>query len=340
MRNVSIQDMAKDLNLSRNTISKALSNSATVSEGTKNKIIKRALELGYKKISPELALNLEKIATVTEIKNVAVISRKETADFWNRILMGISEELEKNNYNLLFRCISEEDENNLVLPQSLTSNSVDGIILLSIFQDEYLDRLKECEVPLIFLDSPVGGYDKDYGDVLMVEGDNSVYKLTKYLVEKGCKSIGFIGDISYCQSIYARWSGYSRALKENNIKYNENICFTKDSKKFYDEIILNKVLEQIKSFPDGIICANDDIAINVMKFLKGKNIKVPEKVLVTGFDDKRDAVVIDPPLTTVHVSNELLGRKLVQELKWRIENQDMPVEIVIVKTEVIIRKSS
>lgn len=340
MRNVSIQDIAKDLNLSRNTISKALTNNESVAEGTKNKIIKRAIELGYKKIDPEIVLNLEKEAIPPIVKNIAVISLREVADFWNRILMGISDELQKNNYNLLFRSINEVDEENLAIPINVMNKSVDGIIVLSVFKNEYIKKLKEVNVPLIFLDSPVWGYDEDYGDVLMVEGENSTCKLTKHLLEKGCKTIGFIGDITYCNSIYTRWSGYLRALREINMKCDESICFTKDPERFYNEDALSKLLETIETFPEGMICANDDIAISVMKFLKGKNIKVPQEVLVTGFDDKRDAVVIDPPLTTVHVSNELIGRRLVQELKWRIENPDMPVEILTVETQVIIRQSS
>jgi LacI family transcriptional regulator len=341
MRKVSIQDIAKDMGLSRNTVSKALSNSETVAYDTRQRIIKRAIELGYKKLKPDLRMKIEETMT-SKTGNIAVLAHREIADFWNRIMVGISSELNKNNCNLLFSFINKEDEDRLLLPANITNRTVDGVILLSVFRKDYITRIVNNSVPVVFLDAPVE--DLEYsqnGDIVLVESENSVYTITKDLITKGRKRLGFIGDITYCRTVFERWQGFLRALNESGIQVCEEVCLVKHaSGRYYDEDELRSYLQDIREMPEAFVCTNDDIAISLIRFLKEKGIRVPKDIAVTGFDDTRDSVVVDPALTTVHVYNEQVGRKLVQELMWRIENPDMPQETVIVNTRVVMRESS
>jgi LacI family transcriptional regulator len=341
MRKVTIQDIAKDLNLSRNTVSKALSNSDTVSFETRQNIFKRAVELGYKKLDPNLIL--EEDNTIDEkTGNIAILANKDTADFWNRIMMGISDELGKNNCNLLFNLINEEDESKLVLPANIASQKVDGIIVLSIFGAEFLKRMLETNVPIVFLDAPLeGGAYERKGDVVLVEGEESVYEITKKLIESGRKKLGFIGDITYCRTILHRWRGFQKAIIESNLIIDEEMSLIEHvPNKYYDIEELYEGLGRMKVIPDAFVCANDDIAINAMKFFKEKGYTIPTDIAITGFDDKRDATVVEPALTTVRVYNEQIGKRLVQELLWRIEHPEMPYETITVSSTVIYRKSS
>jgi LacI family transcriptional regulator len=77
-----------------------------------------------------------------------------------------------------------------------------------------------------------------------------------------------------------------------------------------------------------------------MLCLKRKGVKVPQEVAVTGFDDKEEVELLSPSLTSVHIGNQRMGRRLVQQLIWRIDNMDLPKEILTVNTEMVIRESS
>jgi LacI family transcriptional regulator len=338
MRKISIQDIARELGLSRNTVSNALSNSEIVSFDTKQKIIKKAIEMGYKKLSPELRVGLVEVAP-EKTKNVAVLAHRDIADFWNRIILGISDELKKNNYNLLFSFVDKEDEEIGFIPSSIVNKEIDGIILLSVFSRDYTHKLLETKIPIIFLDTYIDNVDEELiGDIVLVEGESSIYQLTKRLIEKGRKRIGFVGDTNYCRTIFDRWRGYTRALYDSNISKDENICITEAVPVHYycfEEVASG--LDNIQSMPDAFVCANDDIAIYVITYLRQKGIKVPEHIAVTGFDNRKDAPFVDPTLNTVQVYNEQVGNRLVQELMWRLDNPCMPYETVMVKTKVVIR---
>lgn len=341
MRKVTIQDVAKKLELSRNTVAKALNNSETVAYETRYRVIEKAYEMGYNKLSPAVLKEFKLKDTPEKMKTVVVFARRELSTFWNRIIMGISDELNKNNCRLQFNFISEEDEENLVLPLDMQTD-LSGIIILSVFRKSYLQLILKKDIPVIFLDGPVSVYDiLKFGDVVLFEGYNSTRILTEHLIKQGVKKVGFIGDISYCRTIADRYKGYEAALTAHGILPDEQIILTKHiPHRYYIREEVASALERMPHLPEAIVCANDDIARDVILLLKGKGIAVPGDVAVTGFDDKEEAAILSPSLTTVHIGNQRMGRRLVQRLLWRIENMDLPKEIVIIYTEPVFRESS
>ncbi len=341
MKKITIQDVAKDLNLSRNTVAKALNNSETVAYETRYVVIKKAYEMGYSKLS-SVVLNEYKIKDrIGRPKTVVVFARRELSTFWNRIIMGISDELNKNNCRLQFNFISDEDEVNHILPLDMQSE-MSGIIILSVFRKSYLELIIKKDVPVVFLDGPSNVHEIAYlGDVILFEGMNSTKLITEHLINQGMKNIGFIGDTSYCRTIADRFEGYLSALKSHDLQPDEQIMITKHVKhRYYRQEEIIAAIEKMAYLPEAFVCANDDIAKDVMLWLKGKGKKVPEDVAVTGFDDKEEVEFLSPALTTVHIGNQRMGRRLVQRLMWRIDNTELPKEIVIINTEIVIRESS
>jgi LacI family transcriptional regulator len=341
LKKVTIQDVARALDLSRNTVAKALNNSNTVAYETRYMVIKKAYEMGYSKLSPEL-LNIFKIKDdLKKCKTVVVFARRELSAFWNRIIMGISEELNKNNCRLQLNFISEEDEENHILPLDMQTD-LSGIIILSVFHRSYLELILKKDVPAVFLDGPSNVYEfADLGDILLFEGYNSTKILTEHLLSQGMRRIGFIGDITYCRTIKDRYEGYLAALNQYGIKPEEKYIFNRHVKhRYYRQEEVVKVMESLTDMPEAFVCANDDIAKDVMLWLKKKGIRIPKDVAVTGFDDKEEVGLLSPSLTTVHIGNQRMGRRLVQILMWRMENMDLPKEIVTINTKTIIRESS
>lgn len=342
MKKVTIQDVARELNLSRNTVAKALNNSDTVSYETRYLVIEKAYEMGYSKLSP-VVLNQFKLRNkMDETKTIVVLNRREISYFWNNIIMGISDELNACGCKLQFNFISEQDEKNLVLPLDL-QDDISGIIILSVFSKEYINQIMKRNIPVVFCDAPRNIQEiVPYGDIVICESMESVKTITKSLIDQGMTKIGFIGDITYCKTIYDRYLGYLSALNEAGIKPDEGIIATYHAKtRFYKPEEVEEAIERFAYIPEAIVCANDDIAFYTIRYLNSKGLSVPDDVAVTGYDNTEEmSKMMDPFLTTVRVGNQRLGRRLVQQLMWRLQNPSFPKEIIYVGVEVIFRQSS
>lgn len=341
MKKVTIQDVAKELNLSRNTVAKALNNSDTVSYETRYVVIEKAYEMGYSKLSPVVLNEFKLRNKMDETKTIVVLARREISVFWNAIIMGISDELNKYGCKLQFNFISEKDETDLALPLDLQAE-VSGIIILSVFSSEYINEIVKQNIPVVFLDAP-GNIEcvSEYGDIIICEGKNSTGKITSDLISKGIKKIGFIGDITYCRSINDRYQGYLSALESAGITPDESVIASYHVPyKFYRVGEVEKAISDFPYMPQAIVCANDDIALFTIRYLTSRGITVPNDVAVTGYDNVEGISQAEPFLTTVRVGNQRLGRRLVQQLMWRIQNPAFPKEIIFIGVEVIFRQSS
>jgi LacI family transcriptional regulator len=278
---------------------------------------------------------------INDTKTIVVLTRREISVFWNSIIMGISDELNKYGCKLQFNFISEQDEKNLVLPLDLQAE-VNGIIILSVFSNDYIDQIMKHNIPVVFLDAPSNPDSiAEYGDIVICEGLNSVKKITLDLIAHGMKRIGFIGDITYCKTINDRYQGYLNALQSAGIEPDESIIASYHMPyKFYKTDEVDKALNGFQILPEAIVCANDDIALDVIRCLRAKGLSVPKDVAVAGYDNVEGMSQVEPFLTTVRVGNQRLGRRLVQQLMWRIQNPTFPKEIIFIGVEVIFRQSS
>ncbi len=341
MKKVTIQDVAKALNLSRNTVAKALNNSNTVSYETRYVVIEKAYEMGYSKLSPVVMNEFKLRNKVEESKTIVVLTRREISVFWNSIIMGISDELNKYGCKLQFNFISEQDEKKLVLPLDLMAE-VHGIIILSVFSADYIWQIVKQNIPVVFLDAPCDVNEiSDYGDIMICEGFHSVRKLTTDLISRGLRRIGFIGDITYCRTVNDRYQGYLSALHSAGISPDPSIIAAYHAPgRFYKTAEVDKALSDFPFMPQAIVCANDDIALDVIRCLKARGLSVPEDVAVTGYDNVEGMTPAEPVLTTVRVGNQRLGRRLVQQLMWRIQNPTFPKEVISIGVEIILRQSS
>lgn len=341
MKKVTIQDVAKELNLSRNTVAKALNNSDTVSYETRYVVIEKAYEMGYSKLSPVVLNEFKLRNKIDDTKTIVVLTRREISFFLNSIIMGISDELNKYGCKLQFNFISDQDEKSLTLPLDLQAE-VSGIIILSVFAIEYIEQIMKQNVPIVFLDGPVNLENySEYGDIVVSESYNSVRKITNDLITQGMKRIGFIGDTTYCKTNNDRYQGYLSALGYAGIEKDESIIANYHPiNRFFKTEEVEKALNEFSSIPEAVVCANDDIALDVIRCLRAKGLSVPQDVAVTGYDNLEGVAQVEPFLTTVRVGNQRLGRRLVQQLMWRIQNPTFPKEVIFIGVEVIFRSSS
>lgn len=340
IKKVTIQDIGRDLHLSRNTVAKALGNSETVAYDTRLTVIRRAWEMGYQKISAEVLQEYGLSGNESSEKTVVVLVRRELSVFWNAIVVGISDELSKNNCRMRLNFVSQEDEMNGILPLDL-KDGADAVIFMSVFDPAFTERVLKKELPTVFLDFPIGSYALPYNcDVVLCEGKKSICTLTRSLIDAGMTRLAFIGNTTYCESLKQRYEGFCEAMNAEHIEIDRDYVFTENLPEHYSFNDVENIIDAYKSMPEAIVCANDDIAIKAIKALTKKGISVPGDVAVTGFDNEEVLTHAEPMLTTVAVRNHKLGQRLVRQLIWRIENPDFPRETVTISTEIIYRSSS
>lgn len=345
MKKVLIQDIAREMGLSRNTIAKALKDDESVLEATRRKIVGKAFEMGYGKLTKEAIENLEreKREAAPAIKKYVIVMGDYSADdFWNGIVVGISERISKSNGSCLINFVSPEDEENLALPTSMLNDDIEGVICLTVFSRKYAAKIVDLGIPVVFLDSPVRKLPyKQTSDIIMIEGMQSIYEITVDLIGRGCEKLGFIGDITYCQSIYDRWLGFERAVLDKGLELYPDFCLLKSKgSRYFPKDVIERELDAMQRLPDAFVCANDSIAIEVMQYCRKRGVAVPKELAITGFDNKKEGMIMEPHITTVNTTNRRIGIRVAEQLLWRIRNPQMHKEVVTVSTEPYIRESS
>lgn len=340
IKKVTIQDIAAELDLSRNTVAKALANNEIVAYDTRMTVIKKAWEMGYQKMDASVLEEYKLEEGAKAIRTVMILARRELSVFWNSIIVGISDELNKNNCRMRLSFVSSEDELAPKLPADF-EDDIDAFILMSVFEPQFTELVLKSGRPAVFLDCPIGRFNIENNcDSIVTEGKASVTTLTASLIEQGMTKIGFIGDITYCESMSQRFAGFCTAMANAGLTLDRDIIFTSQMPDKFSHAEVEQIVSGFPYIPEAIVCANDDIALKCIRALIRKGIKCPDDIAITGFDNEEILTQAEPRLTTVSVRNQMLGKRLVQQLMWRIDNPDFPKETVSIETKPIFRKSS
>ena len=337
---VSLQDIADALGLSRNTVSKALNGNKTVPEATRNKVIEKAISVKYKQFA---FINSENLIT-KKTGNIALLTQQmpTNSHFGSSMLSGLEKRISSEGYNLSIHILRENEFEELVLPNNFDEASVDGIICIELFDKNYTKLINDLGIPTIFIDTI---YDISYpelkSDIILMENEQSTYSMTKKLIDKGTTSLGFVGDFTHCKSFNERWVGFNRALIESRLQLDSSQCITaNDNSPYSNPNWIKNQLDNMKSLPSVFVCANDFLAISVIAALKLKGLRIPDDILVCGFDDSTESKVVEPQLTTVHIFSNEMGIIAAEMLLSRIKTPDKPAQITYVKTEPIFRAST
>ena len=325
-----IKDIAKIANVSVSTVSKALNARADVSERTRKKILQIAQQIEYD-IS-----RLRKEAPLVKSKNIDVIFCREEKPlslnpFYSRVLEGIEAELALNYFNLVLTLLPNRKD--IPLPAPIVNQEVDGVILVGVFNQDFIDKIKRIKIPVVLIDPKI--VVEEFTQVL-IDNEHGGYTATQYLINKGHRRIGFISGPLERQSFFQRYLGYKKALAFHGIPFNKDLVQTGGLEEGYQN---TKKLLSLAHPPTAIFSANDINAIYGLRAIQESDLKVPDDVSVIGFDDIELAKMSSPQLTTIRVYKEEMGsiavRLLMQHLRCEISK---PV-VSIVPTRLVERGS-
>ncbi|MEK3850227.1 MULTISPECIES: LacI family DNA-binding transcriptional regulator [Paenibacillus] len=348
-------DIAKQLNLSRATVSKALNNHPSIPERTRKLVLETAESLGYrhirrKSIPIDADNNFQgSEPEVGSTKTVAFLIKSSInifqEEFWSEVLRGVEESARQNNYQLVLTFGTDEDLHEGRLPDTIASHSADGIILAGITSKRYTEVVTASGIPVVLID---GYYDSDTSRVLfdsvLSENEQAARNLTCHLIELGHKEIGFIGDISISRSFMERYLGYRHAMVDADLLINKNYCILEPSQTNYYSIQeFSRQLDAMNPLPTAFVCANDLVALQIIRYLESVGLRVPTDLSVTGFDmmgKRTDSTLPLSRLTTAEVKADRIGARSFEQLLWRMEHADRPYEFVRLISPILIGEST
>lgn len=339
---VTIQHIADALGISRNTASKALNGSGSIPDETRNKVIRKAIELKYKQFA---FMEGESLLTKSgNSRNIALLTENlpNTSHFGSTLISGLEKRISAEGYNLSIHIVRDIELESLSLPNNFDKSNVDGIVCIELFDLEYSRLITDLGIPTIFIDcSAHVCFPEFQADVLLMENEHSTYQLTKKLIEGGYKELGFIGDYNHCRSFNERWVGFNRALTEAGLELKLSQCVVDDDRLFSSKPgWMDDRLGEMEKLPSVFICANDYIAVSVIKALKNRNLSIPGDIVICGFDNGPESVIVEPHLTTVHIYSNEMGIKAAEMLLSRIHDPNQPHQVSHIYTKPIFREST
>ena len=328
MKKVTMSDIANELGVSTVSVSKALSGREGVSDEVRAQIKQKAEEMGYRYNS--IAKSMKEGLS----NNIGVlVSERFFSDnaFYSDLYQKVVREFGKLNYSCILEILSREDEKSCVMPNMIVNNKVDGLVIIGQMKSKYINKLLEIGIPYIFMDF----YDEHNAvDSVVSDSVYGSYLLTDYLIKKGHRKIGFVGDIYATSSILDRYIGYYKALVQNHLEINPEwvICDRDD----YGDYVYMCDLENM---PEAFVCNCDEAAYTFVGQLKEKGYKVPEDVSVVGFDDFIYARLCDPMLTTFKIDLDMMSEEAANAMIKKIQNRDYRIGRKVISGEIIIRDS-
>ena len=328
IRNVTMQDIADRLGVSKVTVSKALTNKDGVGEELREKIKKLAMEMGYRYNS-----NAKSVKAGISY-NIGVISPEKFSgpiSFYMSFYQSISKVLEQKNYSAILHILTSKDEKELQLPRAYNECKVDGFIVLGQIENNYIEILRDIDIPIVFLDF----YDQ-HEDIDSVITDNfyGAYTITNYLVKNGHRDIAYVGNIYATSSIQDRYLGYIKSLLEHRIPVRDDYIINdrNDSGVLIDAVLPEKM-------PTAFVCNCDQVAYKLIGKLKAEGYKIPDDCSVVGFDNDIYATLCEPNLTTIQVNVKEMTRLAVEIIIKKIKKNQKVYGRVPVRGEIIFRES-
>jgi LacI family transcriptional regulator len=343
-RKITLKQIAKELDVSISTVSKALRNSIEISEDTRDKIQAFAKLYNYR--PNNIALSLKNRKT----KTIGIIIPEIVHHFFSKVIRGIELVANKRGYNVIVGLSNESFDKEVINMQMLANGSIDGFILSiskeTLLQQDYhhFNETINQGMPIVMFDRVVNEINCDKVIIDDLKGSkNAVNKL----LDNGCKHVAIITTKDYVSVGRLRTQGYLEAFEEHKMSPNANLILKVDDALVSEDHIESLEAEVEQLFKnnkkiDGVFAVNELYAIIAMKVARKLGLKIPEDVQFIGFTDGVLSKHATPSLTTVSQHGQQMGEKAAELLIDKLEKEDQEehYQTVVIETELILRNST
>ncbi len=332
---ITIKDIAHQLNISISTVSRALRGLPEIHPDTRKAVLELAKDLDYQ---PNLlATSLVKSSTRT----IGVIVPNTGYYFFSSVIQGIEEAAAREGYSILLCQSNESYQREIVNVQDLSRGQVEGFIVSlsrETFHYEHFNRLIRKNIPLVIFDRYA---DEIETSKVIVNNREAARQAVKHLIENGCQRVAYLAGPANMKISNERLAGYQDALQEAGLPTDEHLVIHCDYTQ--ENAIRNtNLLMALRFSPDGILAVSDRIAVASMYALRQQGVNVPQDVAVIGFNDEPINALLTPSLSSVAQPTLQMGHVAVDLLMEQIRNNGqhfVPVTKIL-DTQLSIRESS
>jgi LacI family transcriptional regulator len=337
-RKVTLKQIAKELDVSISTVSKSLRNSLEIGEETRLKVQAFAKFYHYK--PNNIALSLKNRKT----KTIGIIIPEIVHHFFSTVINGIEQVANENGYSVII-CLSDDSFDKEVLNMEMLANgSIDGFIMSLSKETQFRGDFHHI-TEVINQGMPVVMFDRVTNDILcdkvIIDDKYAAYEAVQSLIDKGRKKIALVTTVDYVSVGKLRTDGYTKALLDNGIPFNENLII-----KIEDidtcEITIGKLLED-KAI-DAVFAVNELFAVTIIKTANKIGLNVPNDLAVIAFTDGIISKYSTPTITTVSQSGIKMGNKaakmLIERLESEEDEEDENYKTEVIETHLIEREST
>ncbi len=310
---ITLKHIARELDVSISTVSKALKNSEEISRDTKEKIQAFAKLYNYK--PNNIAISLKNKRT----KNIGVIIPDIVHHFFTTVFRGIENYANGRGYNVIV-CVSDESFDKEVINMEMLANgSIDGFIMALSAETQlkgdfnHLKEVTEQGIPLVLFDRVT---DEVSCDKVIINDQEAAYNAVVKLINSGKKRIALFTTEKYLNVSTKRADGYHQALREYNLVPDDDLILELPYQ-FEDERKSEEFFDT-KKF-DGLLCVNEIFAVRALRLAQRKGIKVPEDLAIIGFTDGILSKLSSPGLTAIAQHGIRMGEIAARMLIDKVE---------------------
>jgi DNA-binding LacI/PurR family transcriptional regulator len=308
---VTLRDIAEQAGVSVGTVSLVLNDKKGIASATRQRVLDAAHILGYEQPVRRSTNSQQTINIIIERLPVT-----PTSDPFNKgILMGIDEVARRENYRVVFEFISPMDSQAV---SHWERSSTAGLIILGggDLSPQWVQAAVESRLPVIMVDHFVPGLELP---AIVPDNFAGAYTATQYLLEMGHERIGFIRGPSKYWTLGERHAGYMLAMQRAGLALDPQLVPPRVShgeEKGFGEM---QLLLDLPVPPTAVFAVSDKTAIGAYRAVAERRLSIPNDISIVGFDDIEEARVLQPALTSVQVSGEVMGRVAVERLFSLIE---------------------
>jgi len=330
-RQITIYDIAKELNISKSTVSRALTGHPEVKPETRKAVIELAKKKDYQR-------NLLSVSLISRKSNLIGIMVPEfTTSFFPQIVIGAQEIASKHGYNVIINQANESFKTEVENSKVMLANQVDGL-LVSITKEtldfEHLKAFQRKGIPIVFFNRIC---EEMIVPKVVINDYDAAVNVVQHLIQTGKKRIVHLaGPLSLATS-RKRMNGYIDALKLSKIEVDESLIIPYERTRDKVEESIEQIMK-MENPPDGLFAFNDPVGIKAIQTIKKIGLRIPEDIGIVGFSNDYGSDLIEPSLTTISQPTRLIGSTAMDVLlnlidedvsQWKAVTKTLEAELVI-----------
>lgn len=330
-----IIDIARQLGISKSTVSRALTGHPNVNTKTRQRVLELAEQLDYQR--NQLAISL----LTNQTRTIGIIVPEFISFFFPKVIIGAQEVLAEAGYNVVICHSNESYETEIANAKALLASRVDGLIVSHTKETRNFDHFRVFQrkgVPVVFFNRVCE--DMNVSKVTVDDYDGA-FRAVEHLIQTGRRRIAHLSGPDSLPNSRSRLDGYRDALRKYGVAEDPELIISYDLTLEKANIYVNHLLN-LPQPPDALFTINDPTAIEALKVIKGRGLRIPDDIAIVGFSNDPISALVEPGITTVAQPVSEIGQQAANLLVEQMTDKDgnKPPRTVVLATQLIVRGST